>query len=60
MAHGPDNILGRMRELCGENLTLSLSIVSSNNIKTGIFPTLWKSANVTLTHRQRQQGNSIN
>ena len=46
-AHGPDNISGRMIELCGDKITVSLSISFVNIINTGIFPTFWKSDNVT-------------
>ena len=45
-------ISGRMIELCGENITLPLSIIFNNIIKTGIFPDLWKSANVTPVHKK--------
>ena len=41
-----------MIELCGENITLPLSIIFNNIIKTGIFPDLWKSANVTPVHKK--------
>ena len=51
-AHGPDNISGRMIELCGENITLPLNIIFKNIIDTGIFPTVWKSANVTPVHKK--------
>ena len=51
-AHGSDNISGRMIQLCGENLTLPLNIIFTNIINTGIFPLLWKSANVTPTHKK--------
>jgi len=54
-AHGPDNISGRMIKLCGENLALPLSIIYTNIINTGIFPTLWKSANVTPTHKKENK-----
>ena len=49
-AHGPDNISGRMIELCGDKITLPLSIIFVNIINTGIFPTLGKSGNVTPIH----------
>jgi len=51
-AHGPDNITGRMIELCGDDLTLPLCIIYNNILKTGIFPNIWKSANVTPTHKK--------
>ena len=54
-AHGPDDISGRMIELCGENITLPLCIIFKNIIKTGIFPNLWKSANVTPVHKKESK-----
>ena len=51
-AHGPDNVSGRMIELCGDTLAFPLSIIFSNIFETGIFPTLWKSANVTPVHKK--------
>ena len=50
--HGPDNISGRMIQLCGDKITLPLSIIFVNIINTGIFPTLWKSGNVTPIHKK--------
>ena len=49
--HGPDNISGRMIQLCGDKITLPLSIIFVNIINTEIFPTLWKSGNVTPIHK---------
>ena len=51
-AHGPGDIFGRMIHLCGENITLPLSIIFNNIINTGIFPNLWKSANITPVHKK--------
>ena len=51
-AHGPDNISGRMIELCGDKITLPSSIIFVNTINTRIFPTLWKSGNVTPIHKK--------
>ena len=50
--HCPDNISGRMLQLCGDNITLPLNIIFTNIINTGIFPSLWKSENVTPTHKK--------
>ena len=49
MAHVPDNNSCRMIQLCGDKITLSLGIIFVNIINTGIFPTLWKSGNVTMS-----------
>ena len=51
-ARGPDNISGRMIELCGYKVTLPLSIIFVNIINTEIFPTFWKSGNVTPIHKK--------
>ena len=54
-AHGPNEISGRMIEICGENITLPLSIIFNNIIKTGIFPDLWKCANVSPVHKKNSK-----
>ena len=51
-AHGPDEISGRMIEMCGGNITLPLNIIFNNIIKIGIFEDFWKSANVTPVHKK--------
>ena len=50
-AHGPDNISGRMIELCEDSIALPLSINFNNIINTAI----WKSANVTPVHKRRKE-----
>ena len=55
-AHAPDNISGRMIELCGDKIIIPLSIIFVNIINTGIFPTLWKSGNVTPIHKKDSKG----
>ena len=54
-AHGPDNISGRMIELCEDSIALPLSIIFNNIINTGIFPVIWKSANVTPVHKKESK-----
>ena len=49
--HGLENISGRMFKLCGDKITLPLSIIFVNIINTVIFPT-WKSGNVTPIHEK--------
>ena len=41
-----------MIELCGDKVTLPLSTIFVNIINTVIFPTLWKSGNVTPIHEK--------
>ena len=50
-AHGPDNISGRMIELCEDSIALPLSIIFNNIINTGIFP----AANVTPVHKKESK-----
>ena len=59
-AHGPDNISGHMIELCGENITLPLSIIFNNIMNTGIFPSIWKTANVTPIYKKENKQNAKN
>ena len=54
-AHGPDEISGRMIEICGGNITLPLSIIFNNIIKTGIFPDLWNCASVSPVHKKNSK-----
>ena len=44
--------MARIIELCDDKITLPLSIIFVNIINTGIFPTLWKSGNVTPIHKK--------
>ena len=41
-----------MIELSGDKITLPLNIIFVYVINTGIFPTLWKSGNVTPIHKK--------
>ena len=51
-AHGADKISVQMIQLCGKSLALPLEIIFDNILSTGIFPDLWKSANVTPIHKK--------
>ena len=44
-----------MIELCGNSLTLPLAIIFKNIVDTGIFPTAWKSANVTPINKKESK-----
>ena len=46
-ATGSDGISGQMLLLCDESVTLPLQIIFKNILKTSIYPTIWKLANVT-------------
>ena len=44
-----------MIELCEDSIALPLSIILNNIINTGIFPAIWKSANVTPVHKKESK-----
>ena len=49
---GPDDISARMLLLCGENIVTPLKIIFSNILSSGIYPDIWKQANVTPIHKK--------
>ena len=49
-----------MIELCGEGILLPLCIIFNNIIETGVFPDVWKSANVTPVHKKASKQNFEN
>jgi hypothetical protein len=51
-SHGCDNISIQMLQLCAESVVIPLGIIFKNIIKTGIFPSQWKFANVTPIHKK--------
>ena len=46
-ANGSDRISGQMLILCDETVTLPLKIIFRNILSTGVYPDMWKLANVT-------------
>ena len=54
-AHGWDDISIRMIKLCDKSLLLPLRIIFENCLKQGIFPEIWKSANVVPVHKKNQK-----
>ena len=46
-ANGSDGISGQMLILCDETVTLPLKIIFRNILSTGVYPDMWKLANVT-------------
>ena len=46
-AHGPDMISGEMLKLCDESIVLPLKYIYSNILRTSVYPSAWKLANVT-------------
>ena len=51
-ATGPDGISSKMLLLCGDTVVLPLKIMFSNILSTGIYPSIWKLANITPIHKK--------
>ena len=49
---GPDEISDRMLFLCDSSLVHSLKLIFENILSTGIYPEIWKLANVTPIHKK--------
>ena len=54
-ANGPDNISGHMIRIADESIVLPLKLIFTNIMKTSIYPTLWKLANVTPVFKKKRQ-----
>ena len=48
----PDEISGRMLLLCDSSLVHLLKLIFENILSTGIYPEIWKLANVTPIHKK--------
>ena len=51
-AHGHDDISIRMIKMCDESLLRPLSIIFRNSLKSSIYPTTWKKANIIPVHKK--------
>ena len=51
-ANGPDDLSAHMLHLCDEAIAIPLKIIFDNILSTGIFPKLWKSANIVPIHKK--------
>ena len=47
---GPDGISAQMLKICDDTIILPLKLNFMNILSTGVFPDIWKQANVTLIH----------
>ena len=54
-AHGVDNISICMIKLCSDSIILPLTLIFEDCIAKGIFPDLWKLANVIPTHKKESK-----
>ena len=51
-AHGHDDISIRMIKMCDESLLRPQSIIIRNSLKSSIYPSTWKKANVIPVHKK--------
>ena len=54
-ATGSDGISAQMLLLCGETASRPLQIIFSSILSTGIYPNVWKLANVTPIHKKNSK-----
>ena len=54
-AHGADNISIRMIQLCGDSITLPLTLIFKFSLRNGIFPATWKMANIIPVHKKEEK-----
>ena len=54
-AHGADNISIHMIQLCGDSITLYLTLIFKFSLRNGIFPATWKMANIIPVHKKEEK-----
>ena len=54
-AHGCDILSVRMIKICNESITIPLKIIFDESLKNGVFPEIWKRANVVPVHKKDDQ-----
>ena len=54
-AHGHDGISVKMIKLCGDEICLPLLLIFKKHLETSVFPSQWKLANVTPTHKKKDK-----
>ena len=51
-ANGPDDVSAHMLILCDETIAIPLKLIYEQVLAAGIFPNIWKSANLTPIHKK--------
>ena len=54
-ANGPDEISANMLLICDETIVIPLKIIFENILLTGIYPDMWKSANIVPIHKKNDK-----
>ena len=52
---GVDNIPSRILQICAKELSVPLSHLFNLSLRSGVMPTLWKSANITPIHKNNNK-----
>ena len=55
-ACGPDGLSARILHECADELAVPLDIICRLSVRSGVFPSAWKQANVVPVHKKRSQG----
>ena len=51
-ASGPDGLSAHMLHMCDDTIAVPLKIIFESILSTGVYPDLWKSANVSPIHKK--------
>ena len=54
-AHGADKISIRMIQLCGDSITLSLTLIFKFSLRNGIFSATGKMTNIIPVHKKEEK-----
>ena len=54
-AHGYDNLSIKMIKLCEKSITIPLKLIFEESLKFGVFPEIWKKANVVPVHKKEDK-----
>ena len=54
-AHGWDEISVRMMKMCDSALIVPLKIIFAKCLSSGVFPDIWKHANVVPVHKKNEK-----
>ena len=54
-AHGADAISIHMIQLCGDTITLPLTLIFKFSLRNGIFPATWKMANIIPVYKKEEK-----
>ena len=59
-SHGYDNISMKVIKICSQSVTIPLKVIFEESLKKGIFPEIWKKANVVPIHKKEDKTLIIN